>query len=197
MCVDYRKINKVSKFDACPMPNVQEILDEVGPAKFISTLDLAQGYWQVPMAADSQKVTVFTMPYGLFGFGLHNAPATFQRMMNEVLRDCSAFSKSCIDDVVVFSQTWEEHLQHLWAVFTCLQQANLSMKLRKCQFALKKVGYVVGEGRIEPDPRKSRQSTILSNQSQRVKLGHSMALLATTGNSCPILLLMQLHLQSY
>ena len=109
---------------AYPMPNVQEILDEVGPAKFISTLDLAQGYWQVPMAADSQKVTAFTTPYGLFEFtvmpfGLHNAPATFQRMMNKVLRDCSAFSKSYIDDVVVFSQTWEEHLQPLRAVFTC------------------------------------------------------------------------------
>ena len=123
MCVDYRK---VSKFDAYPMPNVQEILDKVGPAKFISTLDLAQGYWRVPMAADSQEVTAFTTPYGLLEFtvmpfGLHNAPTTFQRTMNEVLSDCSAFSKSYIDDVVV--------LVHY-------------------------LGYVMGEGRIEPDPKK-------------------------------------------
>ena len=112
------------------------------------------------MAADSQEITAFSTPYGLFEFmvmpfGLHNAPATFRRMMNEVLRDCSAFSRSYIDDVVVFSQTWEEHLVHLRAVLTCLQWANLSLKLRKCQFSLKKVhylGYLVGGGIIEPNP---------------------------------------------
>ena len=162
LCVDYRKVNKVSKFDAYPMPKVEEILEEVGPAKIISTLDLAQGYWQVPMAAESQEVTAFITPYGLYEFtvmpfGLHNAPATFQRMMNEVLRDCSGFSRACIDDVVVFSPTWEEHLSHLRTVLTCLQHASLTLKLCKCQFALEKVcylGYLVGGGKIEPDPKK-------------------------------------------
>ena len=157
LCVDY---NKISKFDAYPMPNVQEILDKVGPAKFISTLDLAHGYWQVPMAADSMEVTAFTTPYGLFEFtvmpfGPHNAPVTFQRMMNEVQRDCSAFSRSYIDDVVVFSHTWEELLLHLRAVLTCLQQANLSLKLRVSSPSRSALfGILVGEGRIEPDLEK-------------------------------------------
>ena len=162
LCVDYRKVNKVSKFDAYPMPKVEEILEEVGPAKIISTLDLAQGYWQVPMVAESQEVTAFITPYSLYEFtvmpfGLHNAPATFQRMMNEVLRDCSGLSRAYIDDVVLFSPTWEEHLSHLRTVLTCLQRASLTLKLCKCQFALEKVcylGYLVGGGKIEPDPKK-------------------------------------------
>ena len=89
-CVDYRKLNQVSKFDAYPMPRVEEVLESVGAAKFITTLDLAKGYWQIPMAKNSQEKTAFTTPFGLYEFrvmpfGLHNAQATFQRMMNEVL----------------------------------------------------------------------------------------------------------------
>ena len=85
-CVDYRKLNLVSKFDAYPMPRVEEVLDNVGAAKYISTLDLAKGCWQIPMARDSREKTAFTLPFGLFEFqvmpfGLHSAPATFQRMM--------------------------------------------------------------------------------------------------------------------
>ena len=166
LCVDYRKVNQVTKFDAYPMPRVEEVLEEVleevGPAEFITTLDLAQGYWQVPMAAESQEITAFTTPYGLYEFtvmpfGLHNAPATFQRMMNEVLRDCRGFSRAYIDDIAVYSQTWQEHLSHLRSVLTCLQLAGLTLKLPKCQFALKKVhylGYLIGGGCIEPDPGK-------------------------------------------
>ena len=88
-CVDYRKLNQVSKFDAYPMPRIDEVLESVGSAQFISTLDLAKGYWQIPMADQSQEKTAFTTPYGLFEFrvmpfGLHNAPATFQRMKSSV-----------------------------------------------------------------------------------------------------------------
>ena len=92
-CVDYRKLNLVSKFDAYPMPRVDEVLESVGPARFISTLDLARGYWQIPMSEQSQEKTAFTTPeFRVMPFGLHNAPATFQRMTNEVLYDCREFS---------------------------------------------------------------------------------------------------------
>ena len=113
-CVDFRKVNKVSKFDAYPMPRT-EIFESVGPAKVISTLDLAKGYWQIPMAPESREKTAFTTPFGLYEFevmpfGLHNAPATFQRTMNHVLQDCQEFSCAYIDDVIIFSESWEEHL---------------------------------------------------------------------------------------
>ena len=161
-CVDYRKLNQVARFDAYPMPRVEEVLERVGPAKFISTLDLARGYWQVPMAGESKEKTAFTTPYGLFEFnvmpfGLHNAPATFQRLMNRVLQGCQEFAQAYIDDVVVYSRTWEEHLQHLYEVFSCLQRAGLTLKLPKCQFGLNKVpylGHIIGNGELLPDPRK-------------------------------------------
>ena len=110
-CVDYRKVNQVAKFDAYPMPRVEDVLEEVGPAKYMSTLDLARGYWQVPMAQESKEKTAFTTPFGLYEFnvmpfGLHTAPATFQRLMNQVLKECRGFARSYIDDVVVYSKSW-------------------------------------------------------------------------------------------
>ena len=161
-CVDYRKLNQVARSDAYPMPRVEEVLETVGLAKFISTLDLARGYWQVPMAEESKEKTAFTTPYGLFEFnvmpfGLHNAPATFQRLMNRVLQGCQSFAQAYIDDIVVYSRTWEEHLQHPRKVFNCLLQAGLILKLPKCQFGLNKVhylGHIIGNGELLPDPQK-------------------------------------------
>ena len=91
MCVDYRKLNSVSEADAYPMPRIDELIDRLGSANYISTLDLTRGYWQVPVAQESQPKTAFTTPFGLFNFtvmpfGLHGAPATFQRMMDTLLR---------------------------------------------------------------------------------------------------------------
>ena len=86
-CVDYRRLNAVSAADCYPMPRVDKLIDRLGTAKFISTLDLARGYRQVPMAAESRKKTAFVTPFGQFEFtvmpfGLHGAPSTFQRMMD-------------------------------------------------------------------------------------------------------------------
>ena len=144
------------------MPTPCRELSEVGPAKYISTLDLARGYWQVPVAEESKEKTAFTTPFGLYEFnvmpfGLHNAPATFQRLMNRVLEGCQEFAQAYIDDVVVYSTSWEEHLQHLHKVFSCLQHAGLTVKLQKCQFGKSKVhylGHIIGNGEILPDPKK-------------------------------------------
>ena len=161
-CVDYRKLNQIAKFDAYPMPRIEEMFESIGSALIITTLDLAKGYWQIPMAPESKEKTAFTTPFGLYEFevmpfGLHNAPATFQRTMNHVLRSCQQFSRAYIDDVVVFSRNWSDHLQHLGKVFTQLEQAGLSLKVKKCQFGQSKVhylGHVIGGGRIEPEPMK-------------------------------------------
>ena len=136
-CVDYRKLNHVAKFDAYPIPRVEETFKQIGSAEIVSTLDLARGYWQIPMTAESREKTTFTTPFGLYEFrvmpfGLHNAPATFQRLMNHVLWGSGAFAGVYIDDIVVFSRSWEEHLGHLRDVFSRLRQAGLTLKPSKC-----------------------------------------------------------------
>ena len=116
------------------------------------------------MAPDSQEKTVFVTSFGLFEFtvmpfGLHNAPATFQRMMNHVLRECQDIAGAYIDDVVIFSHGWGEHLGHLREVFSQLQLAGLMVKLKKCQFGQEKVhylGHVIGGGEVQPEPVKVR-----------------------------------------
>ena len=90
-CADYRALDRIAKFDAYPMPRIDEIIDRLGGARYISTLDLTRGYWQVPLAEDSVLKSAFTTSFGLFEFlvmpfGLHGAPATFQRMMDNILR---------------------------------------------------------------------------------------------------------------
>ena len=104
MCVDYRKLNAVSESDAYPMPRIDELIDRLGGAKYISTLDLTRGYWQVPVAAESQAKTAFTTPFGLYDFtvmpfGLQGAPATFQRLMDNLLRGVGDYAAAYLDDL--------------------------------------------------------------------------------------------------
>ena len=89
-CVDFRKVNSISKFDAYPMARIDDIIDRLGRARYLSTIDLTRGYWQVPLSEESRKKTAFTTPTGLYEFttmpfGLHGAPATFQRMMDRII----------------------------------------------------------------------------------------------------------------
>ena len=136
-CVDYRKLNSKASFDTYPMPRVEKMFESVGSAQFISTLEIAKGYWQIPMKSFSKEKTAFVTPFGLYEFqvmcfGLHNAPVMFQRLMNHVLGGCQTYARAYIDDIVVYSQTWEEHLEHLGRVFQCPADANLRVKLSKC-----------------------------------------------------------------
>ncbi len=106
-CVDYRRLNAVSEADAYPMPRVDELIDRLGPAKYISTLDLTRGYWQVPVDPESRSMTALTTPFGLhqfrvMPFGLHGAPATF---MDKVLAGLEEYAAAYIDDVAIYSDT--------------------------------------------------------------------------------------------
>lgn len=99
ICIDYRRLNQITKFDAYPMPRIDDILDSIGVAQFINitTLDLAKGYWQVPMSDEDKEKTAFTSPTRLYQFtvmpfGLSGAPATFQRMMDSILRGTEEFT---------------------------------------------------------------------------------------------------------
>ena len=164
ICVDYRRLNSVSKVDAYPMPRVDELIDHLGRTQYLSTLDLTRGYWQVPVSANAQHKTAFTTPFGLFEFkrmpfGLQGAPATFQRMMDKLLDGLGDFAKAYIDDLIIFSTSWEDHLKHLRTVLQRLEEAGLTVKPMKCQFAMAEctyLGHVVGGGKVQMELSKIR-----------------------------------------
>ena len=123
------------------MPRTDELLDRLGKAKYITTLDLARGYWQVPMSEKDKAKTAFTTPRGLFQFqvmpfGLSGAPSTFQRMMDTLIRGLESFTAVYLDDIIIFSETWKEHIQHIRAILTRLWESNLTAKPKKCQFGM-------------------------------------------------------------
>ena len=144
ICVDFRKLNILTKFDTYPMPRIDDLLDAVGRAKYLTTLDLAKGYWQVPMHEEDKAKTAFSSPIGLLQFtimpfGLSRAPATFQRLMDKVLQGTERFTGVYLDDVVIRSNEWDEHLQHIEEV---LEQAELTIKMSKCKFAFNCCSYL-------------------------------------------------------
>lgn len=162
LCVDYRRLNTATISDAFPMRNPQELILQVGRAKFITILDLQRGYWQVPVAAESQHLTAFVTHEGQFAwrvmpFGLKNAAATFQRLVNQLLTGHQSYACAYLDDIAVFSETWEDHLRHLDAVLGVLERAGLRVSKEKCQVARGSIaflGHIVGSGAHGPDPSK-------------------------------------------
>ncbi|XP_078233573.1 uncharacterized protein LOC140707984 [Pogona vitticeps] len=157
-CVDYRKLNRVTTPDAYPMPRLDNLIETIGGCRFISSLDLVKGYWQLRIDPRDQEKTAFCSPFGLYefrvlSFGLRNAPATFQRLMDQTLAGLSDFTVAYIDDIGIFSNTWEDHLIHLELVLQRLSAAGLTVKASKCQLGspeIKYLGHMVGGGMIKP-----------------------------------------------
>ncbi|KAL6465795.1 hypothetical protein MHYP_G00259280 [Metynnis hypsauchen] len=163
LCVDYRQLNSKTRRDSYPLPRIEESLDALSGARLFSTLDLASGYNQVPVAEKDKFKTAFCTPFGLFEFnrmpfGLCNAPGTFQRLMERMFGDCHYQSVLLyLDDVVVFSATVEQHLERLEEVFARLQMQKLKVKLSKCHFFQHQVsylGHVVSAEGVATDPAK-------------------------------------------
>ena len=163
-CIDLRKLNNRTVKDAYSLPRIESILDSLGGAQIFSTLDLKAGYWQVEMAEECKAYTAFTCgPLGFYGcdtmpFGATNAPATFQRLMHDCLGELNM--NWCIvylDDIIIFSDTKEEHLKRLEAVFQKLMAAGLKLKPSKCFFfkdEIEYLGHVVGGKGISTNPKK-------------------------------------------
>ncbi|KAK8769088.1 hypothetical protein V5799_014447 [Amblyomma americanum] len=157
-CVDYRRLNSITKDQIYPIPNIEERLEKVSSAQFISTLDLVRGYWQVPLTEEASRYAAFISPMGTFrpkvlSFGLKNAPYCFSSLMDKVLRGQEEFALPYLDDVAIFSASWSEHMAHLRAVLTRLREAGLTVKAPKCQLAQAEVvylGHVIGQGRRRP-----------------------------------------------
>lgn len=137
-CVEYRRLNALTHRDAYPLPRIEESLTGLKAAKWYSTLDLASGYWQVEMDPSDREKTAFATPFGLYEFGqmpfgLCNAPATFQRLIQHCLGNLVNESLLIyLDDVVVFSPDFNSHLLHLEEVFARLHQHGLKLQPKKC-----------------------------------------------------------------
>ncbi|GFV62683.1 retrovirus-related Pol polyprotein from transposon 17.6 [Trichonephila clavipes] len=166
LCVDYRHLNSFTIADAYPMQNAKDLLFEVGQANYITVLDLTKGYWQIPMAEEAKPYTAFVTHHGhyqfcVMPFGMKNAGSTFQKVMDQVLVKHRAYCRSYIDDVAVFSKTWEQHMKHLCVVFQTIQKVGFTINLKKCNFARRRVkflGHVVGSGNIPQIPESCRTS---------------------------------------
>lgn len=156
-CIDFRYLNSVSKFDSYPTPRISDLIDRLGQSKYLTTMDLSKGYWQIPLTQSSRPLTAFRTPGGLFHFkvlpfGLHGAVATFQRLIDQVLCGLT-FASAYLDDIVVYSNTWEEHVQHLAEVLQRLERAGLTVNPSKCAVAKQEteyLGYVIGQGVVRP-----------------------------------------------
>ena len=148
--VDYRRVNSVTKQISQPLPRLESMFDAIGEARpnFFSTLDMSSGFWQMALDPETKHKSTFTCQMGNFNFkrmpfGLVNAPASYTIMMNKVLQGLTwKFLLCYMDDILIYSQTFEEHLVHLDQVFKRLREANLKLKPSKCHFATEKVLYL-------------------------------------------------------
>ena len=157
LVVDYRKVNAVTISDAYPLPRVDDLVDSVGQCQFISKIDLLKGYHQIPLTERAQLISAFVTPFGLYQylvmpFGLRNSPATFQRTMNYILQDLSGVNVY-LDDVIICTDTWPQHLQRLADVIRRLEDHHLTVNLAKTVFGSAVVTYLgheVGQGSVRP-----------------------------------------------
>ena len=157
MCTDYRKVNSVTKTDSFPIPRIDDCIDKVGNSNYVTKFDLLKGFWQVPLTDRAKEVSAFATPNGLYQykvmpFGMKNSPATFQRLVNNVicgLDGCDVY----IDDVIIYSDSWSDHLQRIRKFFDQLSKVKLTVNLAKTEFCHATVtflGHLVGQGQVKP-----------------------------------------------
>jgi transposase InsO family protein len=163
LVIDYRKLNLKTIDDRYPIPNITEILDKLGRCQYFTTLDLASGFHQIEVHPEDVQKTAFSVEHGLYEFlrmpfGLKNAPATFQRVMDHVLKDL--IGVCCLvymDDIIIFSSSLQEHLINLSRVLKALEKVNLKVQLDKSEFLKKEVaflGHIVTDEGVKPNPNK-------------------------------------------
>ena len=161
-CVDFRQLNKITKTNSFPLPLIDDLLDQLGKSKYFTSLDLKSGYWQVLMDEQDKEKTAFVCHKGLFEFnvmpfGLCNAPQIFSELMSIVLQDLDTFALAYLDDILIFSETIEDHEKHIKTVFDRLRQHGLKLKAKKCSFVKDQteyLGFVIDKNGIKPNPDK-------------------------------------------
>ncbi|PFX12172.1 Retrovirus-related Pol polyprotein from transposon 17.6, partial [Stylophora pistillata] len=164
-CVDYRKLNKVTKKDSFPLPLISDTLDSLSGTNVFSTVDTKSGYWQIELHPSAREKTAFATHNGLYEFlvmpfGLTNSGQSFQRLMGHILRGLEyRFALIYIDDIIIFSKSVDEHLVHLEEIFKRLREANIKLNPKKCDFVKQRVeylGHIVTPEGISPNPEKIR-----------------------------------------
>ena len=177
----YRTLNSITKKDVYPLPRIDDSLAMLKKGKFFTTLDLFAGYWQIPLASDSKEKTAFITDSGLYefnfmAFGLCNAPATFQRFMDATLAGLKWKSLLVyMDDIIIFSTTFDEHVKDLDEVFTRLDNANITLNINKCEFFKEKIhylGHVVSVEGIQPSQEKIK-AILNKNSPSNIKELHN------------------------
>ena len=192
MCTDYGKVNSVGKSDTFPIPRMDDCIDKVGNAKFVTKFDLLKGFWQVPLTERAKEISAFVTPDGLYQykvmpFGMKNSPASFQRLINKViagLHGCEAY----IDDVVIYSDTWQACLQIIRTFFDRLTEAKLTINLSKSEFAQAQasyLGHVVGKGKVKPVNAKIAAISEFLQQENKKQLMHFLGMAGYYRKFCP------------
>jgi hypothetical protein len=162
LAVDYRYLNRYTIPDAFPVPDIQEVIQRIGRARYISVFDASAGYWQTPIKSEDQWKSGFVCGDELWEwtrtpFGMRSSGNTFCRAVQQVLRPIKNFAASYIDDMAVHSETWKSHIRHLDTFLQTVRRAGMTLKLRKSRFALPEVkfcGQLVGSGTRRADPEK-------------------------------------------
>ena len=161
VCASFVQLNKQTVKDSYPLPNIQVIFDKIGNSKWFTTMDLLNGFWQVMIKEEHRHKTAFVTARGLFefvvmAFGLCNAPATFQRLMDTVIGpEYRSFIETYVDDVMTHSFEFDDHLKHIEILLNILREHNLVVKLTKCKFAqrmVKFLGHILSHKQIKPNP---------------------------------------------
>ena len=156
-CTDFRKINRMTIPDSFPLPLIEDLIDAIGESKFVTTLDLQKGYYQIGLTQRAKEISAFVTPFGLYQylvmpFGMRNAPATFQRVINYTIQDLEG-TYAYLDDILVISDDWETHIRRLTKLFARLSEVSLTINLAKSVFGRAQVnylGHVVGGGHTRP-----------------------------------------------
>ena len=164
LCIDYRRLNGLTRQTPFYMPRIDEVLEGVGQASFISKLDLMTGYYQIPVHDEDINKTCFICHRGHYEFtrmpfGVKNAPPIFQQMMQEVLHDTLTYATAYMDDVIIYSRTWEDHLRHITNVLDRLQKARLTVNPTKCVWGGKDCDFLRAPGRRWDDDTPRAQGT--------------------------------------
>ena len=156
--IDYRAANDQFVGDSYPIPNIDMLIAQVGSSAYLTKMDLTRGFYQIPLDKDSQKYSAFVCPFGTYAwtripYGLKTSPTKFQKVLNTVLKGLENFCVCYIDDILIFSNNWDEHLNHVAIVLDRLLKFRLKVKLMKCEFGkaiIDFAGHLVGNGQMSP-----------------------------------------------